>query len=310
MKEQVITLVFLFFLVTYIFIPSHGLASHRYRARVAYEGTSFQGFQIQEGSTRRTVQGDIEQVLSQRLNEPIRVVGAGRTDSGVHSRGQAIHFDCEQDLSEHELALVQNSIEKMLPKDVTLWNLQRAPPPLAKVINGVSTEKEWNVIYDSTSKLYSYRINVAPTMDPLERYHRWHPDRVHHWFEQEKFARLLKCYEGDHDFRAFASDVERLEKQMGGKLATIRTVYDVKIVKERGNGNLRIDFLLKGALYKQVRNLVGTALEVCQGRMDEDFFRGLVHNNGELTRDDNFAKPAPPEGLTLEHVFFQDDDSF
>ena len=294
--------------VTFIFIPSHGLAAHRYRARVAYEGTSFQGFQIQEGSTRRTVQGDIEQVLSQRLNEPIRVVGAGRTDSGVHARGQAIHFDCEQGFSEQELVLVQNSLEKMLPKDIALWNLQRAPPPLTKIINGVSMEKEWNVIYDSTSKLYSYRINVAPTMDPLDRYHRWHPDRVHRWFDQETFARLLKCFECDHDFRAFASDVERREKQMGGKVATIRTVYEVKIAEETGNGNLRVDFLLKGALYKQVRNLVGTAFEVLQGRMDEEFFQSLVHNNGELTRDDNFAKPAPPEGLTLERVYFQDDD--
>eukprot|EP00977_Amphora_coffeiformis_P014656 scaffold4155_cov165-Amphora_coffeaeformis.AAC.5 len=282
-------------LVALVFSSAHGLASHRYRARVAYEGTSFQGFQIQEGSTRRTVQGDIEQVLSQRLNEPIRIVGAGRTDSGVHARGQAIHFDCKKDLSEQELDLVQNSVEKMLPKDVALWNLQRAPPPLTKIINGVSMEKEWNVIYDSTSKLYSYRINVAPTMDPLERYHRWHPDRVQRWFDKETFARLLKCYEGDHDFRAFASDVERLEKQMGGKVGTVRTVYKVKIVEEGGVGNLRIEFLLKGALYKQVRNLVGTALEVCRGRMGEDFFQSLVHNNGELTRDDNFAKPAPPE---------------
>lgn len=277
---------------------------------MAYDGTSFQGFQIQEGSKRRTVQGDIEQVLSKRLNEPIRVVGAGRTDAGVHARGQAIHFDCQKDLSEQDIVLVQNSVEKMLPRDIALWNLQKAPPPLTKIINGVSMEKDWNVIYDSTKKLYAYRINVAPSMDPLERYHRWHPDRVHHWFVLETFERLLKCYEGSHDFRAFASDVEKLEKRLGGKVATIRTVYEVKIIQEYGNENLRVEFMLKGALYKQVRNLVGTALEVCQGRMEEDFFQRLIHNDGELTRDDNFAKPAPPQGLTLECVYFEDDDFF
>ena len=288
------------------FRPLHSLV-HRYRARLAYNGSGFQGFQVQPG--RRTVQEEVEKVLSQRLNEPIRVVGAGRTDAGVHARGRAVHFDCTRPLSTNELASVQTSVEKMLPKDVALWNLQPVPPPITKTIKGNVMEKDWNVMFDSTHKLYSYRLNVSPTMDPLDRHYRWHPDRVQHWFDEQTFGRLLECYVGDHNFRAFASDIEKLERKLGGTVDTTRTVYSVKLVKESGQGNLRADFLLKGALYKQVRNLVGTALDVCQGRIDEDFFQQLIHNAGEFAREDNPAKPAPPQGLTLERVYFDEDDS-
>ena len=322
--------------------PVHALLAlssrYRYRARVAYDGTNFQGFQIQQGSKRRTVQGEVEQVLSQRLNEAVRVVATvclrrvgvqtaclsrkshslhlimslcvNFADAGVHARGQAVHFDCNQDLSDHDLQQVQASVEKMLPTDVALWNLQPVPPPVTKAIKGRVMEKDWSVMYDSTHKLYSYRLSVGPAMDPLERHYRWHPDRVHHWFDETTFARLLSYYEGSHDFRAFASDVEKLEKRLGGPVDTTRTVYSVKITQEGGRGNLRIDFSLKGALYKQVRNMVGTALNVLQGRISEDYFRQLISNNGKFARHDNRSKPAPPQGLTLEHVYFSDDDSF
>jgi tRNA pseudouridine38-40 synthase len=284
---------------------------YRYRARVAYDGTNFQGFQVQQGSTRRTVQGELEKVLSQRLNEPIRVVGAGRTDSGVHSRGQAVHFDCTQNLSVVHLENVQYSIEKMIPKDIAFWNLQRVPPPVTKTINGKVVAKEWNVMYDSTHKLYSYRLNVHSTMDPIERYHRWHPDRVERWFSIEDFTRLLQYYVGTHDFRAFTSGMDALERRLGGQINTTRTVYSVDVIQEDNKGNIRVDIVLKGALYKQVRNLIGTALLVCADKLDKDLFRRLIDNpTGQYTREDNPAKPAPPEGLTLERVYFIDDEIF
>jgi tRNA pseudouridine38-40 synthase len=193
----------------------------------------------------------------------------------------------------------------MLSKDVALWNLQRAPKPAMKLVKGEELQKSWNVMFESTQKLYSYRLSINPTMHPLERHWRWHPNQVQNWFDEGTVRRLLEHYEGTHDFRAFASDVERVEKKLGGSVRTIRTVYSVKLIREPSSGNLRIDFLIKGALYKQVRNMVGTALDVCQGRISEDFFCALIKNNGELNRSDNPSKPAPPEGLTLERVYFE-----
>jgi len=97
-------------------------------------------------------------------------------------------------------------------------------------------------------------------------------------------------------------------------------VYRVDLVDE-GDGKYRIDFLLKGALYKMVRNMMGTALEVAQGRMAESKMLELLHHAGpeirseddgdgkvlQFVRNDNKCKPAPPQGLTLERVFFDDD---
>ena len=303
----------------------------RYRARVAYDGTSFQGFQVQANG-QRTVQACLEKVLTQRCNQQgvVRVIAAGRTDTGVHARGQAVHFDLPDFLTTDEVRNVEESLNKMLPPDVCVWNLQHAPPPLQKTFQtetGATTTKNmtWNVLYDSTRKLYSYRLSLAPVMDPLQRYHRWHPDALKGKpVEPDKLRRLIRYYEGTHDFRAFAGSIEQLQKKCGGRhINTTRTVYSADLIDE-GNGCFRIDFLLKGALYKQVRNMVGTAVDAARGVLSENEFRGLIHQDDEgcsslevddggdkrgprFTRAFNPSKPAPPEGLTLEHVYFGND---
>jgi tRNA pseudouridine38-40 synthase len=365
--------------------------SYRYRARVAYDGSNFQGFQIQHRQEeitsisrqtafstskektfgkgkavkrqQRTVQGVLESVLSQRLDEDMRVLGAGRTDSGVHARGQAIHFDCRKNLTAAaagdsctSLQDIEKSINAMLPSDVCLFNFQAAPPERIKTIDGRHVTKKWSVMHDSTKKLYSYRLNVAPVMDPLLRHDRWHPDLVHVWLPYVKRLEcVLQHYVGTHDFRAFAGGMDRKESIMmaasntiitsdgnspdgGGRensLNSVRTVYAVELVSEDvidntsvsgwtgggggGGGNYRIDFWISGGMYKQIRNMVGAALEVCRGKiMKEDDVRRLLYYNSNndddengrrrWSRKDNPAKPAPPHGLTLEHVYFDDED--
>lgn len=301
--------------------------THRYRARVSYDGTDFRGFQLQGGegtepsvvsnSKKRTVQFVLETALSQRLQPPhpkaIRVVAAGRTDAGVHARGQAVHFDyCgarggDEPLSDDELARIERSLNRMLPPDVRVYHLQRAPPPFLKIVKGTSQLVKWNAMMDCTGKLYSYRINMHPhSMDPIDRFKRWHPDHP----EQIDVGRLggvLKLFEGTHNFRAFAGQVEQLERSIGAKVDTTRRVYSVNMVEE-GDHNYRIDFHLQGALYRQVRNMVGAAIDVCRGRssMDEEKLRLLLQSH-EATRRDNPSKPAPPQGLVLEKVYFDDE---
>jgi tRNA pseudouridine38-40 synthase len=368
--------------------------TYRYCARVAYDGSNFQGFQIQHrheetngwGSRRRTastfilkekksgksnskhrqqrtVQGVLESVLSQRFDEDIQVLGAGRTDAGVHARGQAIHFDCSKNLTDtiatgsgsctSSLQDIEKSINAMLPNDVCLFHFQAAPSEQRiKTIHGRRVAKKWSVMHDSTKKLYSYRLNVAPVMDPLLRHDRWHPDLVHVWLpDVKRLECVLQHYVGTHDFRAFAGGMDRKEAIMASsstlssddsspgdgipenRLSTIRTVYAVDLVSEDVNdntnfsgwagygGNYRIDFWISGGMYKQIRNMVGAALEVCRGKiMNEDDLRRLLYNNNNnnsniddgdgirWSRKDNPAKPAPPHGLTLEHVYFDDNE--
>jgi tRNA pseudouridine38-40 synthase len=331
----------------------------RYRARVAYDGSAFSGFQLQQGvESKRTVQGCLEEaLLSSRCfcgNSVLRVVAASRTDAGVHARGQAIHFDVlaaallghnnaattipdEDDplllvqQQRQRLQKVEYSLNKILPADIRIWNLQPAPPPNFEQIIETTTSGgsvlltkkllPWNVLYESTQKLYSYRISLAPVMDPLERYHRWHLDSLKGKpVDLSILSRLLPAFEGTHDFRAFAGGVEQLEKTTGGLVVvnTVRTIYSVDLVDE-GGGNFRIDFRLKGALYKQVRNMVGTVLDASRGLMTEEAFLRLIggveagdgnerRTAMSLRRRNNPSKPAPPQGLTLEYVYFDKDE--
>ncbi len=322
----------------------------RYRARAAYDGSGFKGWQVQaEGKGMRTVQGEIERALSRRFNRDVKIVGAGRTDAGVHARGQAFHFDIypgERIINTHGgdfdsefRTKLQTSMNSMLPKDVRVWNISQCPPPdvVTEEVK-VSFESEsgsetkiitrrhqWHVIYQATQKLYVYRISMGPlaiTTDPLQRYQRVHVEGDINPFQLEK---VLKHYEGTHDFRAFAGAIEANQRRDGVENKnTVRTVYEVNLVDE-GRGNYRIQILLRGALYKMVRNMVGTALDVCRGRLGEDQMLEMLHQkrkrqsnsdsgtneNGStmkhFVRKDNKCKPAPPEGLTLEKVYFDDD---
>lgn len=192
----------------------------------------------------------------------------------------------------------------MLKLDARIWNLTRAPP------NEVAGRLlPWHAIASSQKKLYSYRLCFAPAMNPMERHHRTHiPEPIN----VELLERTLACYQGRHDFRAFAGMIEQNQRKKGKDYTdTVRHVHSVTFVKEGVCGdNYRVDFVLDGALYKMVRNMMGTALAVSKGSLDEGTFMNLLHQQQDdqtvTTRADNPCKPAHPEGLTLTHVFYPD----
>lgn len=297
----------------------------RYRGRVAYDGSGFRGWQVQ--AKGRTGQGHLEEVLSTRFNRLVKIVGAGRTDAGVHARGQAFQFDLypnETMSAEFEFCQsLQSSLNSMLKDDMRVYNLSPSPlPELVTLPNGSQRRHRWHVIYRAQKKKYTYRISLQPqsiTTHPLHRYNRVHVDGN---IDPEHLSRVLKYYEGTHDFRAFAGAIEANQRKDGIEHKdTVRTVYSVDLIDE-SEGRYRIEILLKGALYKMVRNMVGTALDVCKGRVKEDYMLQLLHqskddgdcagagnNEHEISfaRKDNKCKPAPPEGLCLEKVYFEDD---
>lgn len=336
-------------------------------------------------------QGEIEAVLSRRFHRRIAVVGAGRTDSGVHARGQAIHWDLFSNeipfhppkpptiegetnamMSDEERIKcysfceeLENSMNRMMPLDIRLFGLQLAPYTWVRSHSNNEDESEdsekeesitnnssapqlyakpWHVIQRAKSKWYSYRLSFGPTLlNPMERFTRTHfihrpsftnsaNDEPYAITEEDiqRLHSILKLYEGTHDFGAFGGQLEQnAKKRNAGKpINTIRTVYKVELVKEPDysvdhynparnqhgligeEGNYRIDFLLKGALYKMVRNMVGTAVEIWLGRMSEEQLIELLRidddEEGKMSRKDNPCKPAPPEGLCLECVYYDD----
>jgi tRNA pseudouridine38-40 synthase len=338
------------------------------------------------------VQGEIENALKQRFHRRIPVVGAGRTDSGVHARGQAIHFDLNPDEISFEMPMppsaegetvaimtddqrtksytfcsdLENSLNRMMSLDIRMFQLQLAPytwvtyesvdsdndldetdPTELLRPNNVTHSycRPWHVIQRAESKWYSYRLALGPTLwNPMERFTRTHfvhrPSFIDTNEYDEPYAitlediqrlkSIFKLYEGTHDFGAFGGQLEQNAKKRNDNkpINTIRTVYKAELVKEPNyrfgcydpfeqqhgfigeEGNYRIDFLLKGALYKMVRNMVGTAIEVWLGRMTEEQLVELLQieqdQDQRMDRRDNPCKPAPPEGLTLECVYYDD----
>lgn len=309
----------------------------------------------------------MQDVLSRRFNQPVTLVGSGRTDTGVHARGQGAHFDVllppdlipdNGQLSEHE-AKIQYTLNRMLPRDVRLYRLE-----VAHVFQNQPNERRqvWHSMCTSKGKLYSYRFSTNHIVHPLERFTRTH---LVEEIDISQLRRVLQYFVGTHEFRPFAGMIEqttaknmsKIKQQQNPKpeqgmdeiyfdeesedvseINTVRTIYRIDLVEESqidGNyfqkGNYRIDFYLKGALYKMVRNIVGSAFEACKvkkQRYDEEVLVRLLHQipssyNVHLenftqnetfkskiiyTRRDNLAKPAPPEGLTLEWVFYDEEE--
>ena len=293
-------------------------------------------------------QGELEKVLSQRFNRLVRVVAAGRTDGGVHARCHAIHFDLfSKELKEKKkksgggddsnqdndnnknsaaIPVLERSVRKMLPDDITFWDL-REMDPITKVIDGINNNEPvtvpYNVMYDTIGKLYVYRIAIGTdSLDPILRHDRWQLPRSA-VPDLGLFRQCLQRYEGDHDFRAFASGIESLERGLaaagrGDSLNTVRTVFRAELVEEEPGRMYRIEVHLKGALYKMVRNMVGTALAVATHKLSMQDFEALLRNDDDSTSDSddqdnnlerqkNPCRPAPAFGLTLEKVYFADD---
>jgi tRNA pseudouridine38-40 synthase len=162
-----------------------------------------------------------------------------------------------QSRQQDKLSALQYSMNRMLRHDLQVYNLQIAPL-VNKTVKGVVGHYPWHATYDAIGKLYIYRISAASVMDPLERHNRFDLS----WKQSTDLGllqRMLKQFEGTHDFRAFAAGIDVKERFADGLLDTRRTVYNIEMVDE-GAGMFRIEVRIKGALYKMIRNMVGTAL--------------------------------------------------
>jgi tRNA pseudouridine38-40 synthase len=239
----------------------------RYRARVEYDGTDFDGFQVQPG--RRTVQGVLEAALA-RLGDGVerRVDGAGRTDAGVHASGQVIGFTYDGRLTATELG---RALDALLPTDVAVRDVRRAP-------NGFHPR------YAARYREYRYTVWNGPR-SPL---HERTALGLRAPLDTVAMARAGSVFIGRHDFRAFGT-TDR---------TSVRTVMAVRV---RRDGRLvTIDVRADAFLRGMVRRMVAVLLEVGLGKMDETAVRSALAGPGSAL--DGAAAPA--KGLTLRRVAF------
>lgn len=318
--------------VSFVFTPLASLSTYnssqdipfgeektRFRARIAYDGTEYRGWQYQ--ASHQTIQGELERAMARKLNTRVRVVGASRTDAGVHARGQGVHFDVPSSQSfecRKDPQLFEFRLNQMLPRDIRISNIGEAPVGIERTIpdnvrgkiekteaNGTTDTRPWNSIYDSNGKLYTYRICTGKVLDPMQRLYRYHEWRAsRHGFSEDVLREVAAKFVGSHDFSAFTNTTRPPPGIIPPVLVNpIRTVRSVDVIAE-SDGLYRIEFRIDGALYRMIRNIMGTILAVSCNRLDlsvvEEYFSA---------RDRRLIpKCAPAHGLCLEEVFYKDWD--
>ena len=239
----------------------------RYFMRFSYNGSKFNGFQKQVD--KRTVQGDLESVLSKIFNENIRVVASGRTDAGVHAYNQCLHFDSSKEVDFDKLKFSLNSL---------LHNIY--------VKELYSVPDDFHARYDCTKKEYIYKINVGE-FDPIYEEYIYQYNKS---LDIEKMKDACTYLIGEHDFRSFTSlDYEK---------NCVRTIYSIDISIE--NDIIYIDFVGNGFLKYMVRNMVGLLIEVGSNNRNVEDVKKILDS---MDRKEA-GICAPSMGLYLANVYY------
>ena len=242
----------------------------RVLGQVSYKGTNYQGWQKQIDTP--TIQGTIESVLSQILNQKIDIQGSGRTDAGVHAQKQYFHFDLDKEV---DLPRLRYSANCLLPKDIFINDL--------KVV-----ADDFHARFSAKGKIYSYLIRFGERNPFNFEYETNVPYSV----EINLLIKALKEFEGTHNFQDFTSK----EEDDDGFVRTITSVKTTYIEEAR---QFLVTFQGNGFMRYQIRNMVGSALAIACGKEKEDFISNHLEEgkNREIV-----SYKAQPEGLYLVDV--------
>ena len=232
---------------------------------IEYDGTSYQGWQVQGESP--TVQKALEEAIRRVVQHPVRVIGSGRTDTGVHALGQAASFFTSSQIPEKDLA---HAINACLPRDIAVLSAQDAPP-------------DFHARYSATGKTYRYTILNRDIRSPLLRNYAWH---LRSALEVDKMIAASKHLIGEHDFQAFRS-------KASDEMSSVRTITRLDVA--RRDSLIEIHVSANGFLYNMVRAIAGTLVQAGTGRIQpEDVKRILDSRNRSLA-----GPTAPARGLCL-----------
>lgn len=245
----------------------------RYKLLIAYDGSGFHGWQKQEppdAPALRTVQGVLYDTLVRVLRQPIKLIGASRTDAGVHARGQVAHFDAVSPVPLERMALAINS---RLPEDVEVRSVEVVDP-------------DFDSIKDAVTKQYTYTIHNSDHRPLTLRhtvYHCWYDldiDRMN-----DAAARLV----GEHDFEGFCAAGH-------GRESTVRTIHRCDVSRDGDQVTITIEG--NGFLWNMVRIIAGTLVEVGRSHYEPDRINKILE-----TTDRQKAGPTlAPQALCLEWI--------
>lgn len=237
----------------------------RIRLRVAYDGTNYCGWQVQPNGI--TIEEELNRALSELFEQEIKVIGASRTDSGVHSKGNVAIFDVD---SKMEPMRISYALNTRLPRDIV-------------VIESEQVADDWHPHLTDSVKTYEYHILNTTFSNPLKRLYTYH---YHYDLDIEAMKKAAKHLEGTHDFSSFCS--------VKAQVTTFtRTLYEVSVAREAEEIVIRC--VGDGFLYNMVRIIAGTLIKVGEGNIKPEEIPAIIE-----ARDREAAGPtAPPHGLTL-----------
>lgn len=236
------------------------------RMAIQYDGSGFYGYQKQPG--KRTVQGVLEEILERLFNSPVKVIGAGRTDAGVHARGQVVNFRCSTAVPVDHL---EDAVNVQLPPDI-------------RVVAAEAVSLDFHSRYDARSRLYSYRILNRDEPDAMNWRFLWH---VRSEICDSALQEALDLFPGNRDFGFFG----RAEQGM----STCRDVLQAEY--ERQGQEIIILLRANAFLRHMARALVGACVDVATGKRNP-----LEIKEALIQRQTRVFTCAPPNGLVLEEV--------
>lgn len=246
----------------------------RYFMTFAYDGSKYKGYQKQP--KQKTVQGEIEKALKTiNGNKRVDIHASGRTDAGVHAYNQKAHFDLEMKHITPEK--LKDGLNSLLPDDIYVRRLE-------------IVEDDFHARYNVKAKEYIYKINMDE-YDPIERNYVYQYNKK---LDVVEIERALKYLEGTHDFKSFTKSDDEKEDYT-------RTIVQTNLIRDLKNVNkISLSFLGTGFLRYQVRNMVGTLIEIGEGkRKSEDIIDILNEKDRKKA-----GKTAAPEGLYLKDVLY------
>ena len=239
----------------------------RVRLWVAYDGTNYHGWQIQNNGI--TIESELNRALTDLLGEEVKVIGASRTDSGVHALGNVAVFDTKSPIPAEKICYAVNA---RLPEDIRVTRSEEVAP-------------DWHPRKRESRKTYEYRIYCAEILQPVKRLYCHH---VYRPLDLEAMRRAAGYLVGEHDFKSFCQENAQVE-------STVRTIYDIALEQEENGSMLVIRVTGGGFLYNMVRIIAGTLLEVGCGRFAPEYVAEILEK-----KDRSAAGPtAPAKGLTL-----------
>ncbi len=243
----------------------------KYKILISYDGTRYAGWQVQVNAV--AIQPLIQKAIETILRHPISLTGSGRTDAGVHALGQVAHFETEVPF---EMSPFLLSVNALIPVEIRVHKVEKV-------------KSDFHARYSAMAKIYHYHLHLDPILDPFNRLYRHH---VRGPCDLDLLSKSKEFFIGTHDFTSFANQPHRGSASHDA----VRTITRIDIVPQEGG--IRLEFEANGFLYKMVRNITGTLLDIAAKRIDVSSLESIFQAKDRKAS----GSSAPPQGLFLMEV--------